>query len=130
MLDADQKFRHILQPDVSQVLIVFNLVEDRAPNGHLSGTVGGVILVPGDDAAHPGSRKRTVISLRKGSKQWNFCLQGWRNRAVSVSVYAVAGGTIVPENLSSVQRKNSALIQSPGWRSVLVRQGSRVVCEP
>jgi hypothetical protein len=74
MLDADQKFRHILQPDVSQVLIILNLVKDRAPDRHLSRAVGGVILVPGDDAAHAGSRKRTVISSRKSSEQRNFGL--------------------------------------------------------
>jgi hypothetical protein len=130
LLDADQILRHILQSDVSQVLIILNLVEDRAPDWHLSRTMGGATLVPGDDVAHPGSWERTLISLRKSSKRRNFCLQGGRNRALSVSVYAVAGGTIVPENLGSVQRKTCALIRSSGWLNVLVRQESLATCEP
>ena len=36
LLNTDQILRHILQPDISQVLIIFNLVEDRAPDGHFS----------------------------------------------------------------------------------------------
>ena len=36
LLDADQIFGHIPQPYVSQILIVFNPMKNRAPDWHLS----------------------------------------------------------------------------------------------
>jgi hypothetical protein len=90
LLERVQVSRYILKPDVSQVLIIFDLVKDWTPDRHLPRTVSRGKVVSGNDGAHPFGRKRTTVSLCEGAELWKFCLQGSRSRAISVTVYAMA----------------------------------------
>ena len=67
-LNTVQIIGYILQADVSEILIIFDFVEDRSPDWHLPRTMRSENFVACDETSDANSRKSAAVSPRDGSK--------------------------------------------------------------
>jgi len=100
-LDGLQVLEQIFDADVAPVGVVFDLMEDGAPDGHGAGAVRGHHLFAEDDLAGAGERKLAVIVLAKDGEVGDFDVEGGDDGSVSVGFGAVAGGAVGAEEIGA-----------------------------
>src|ERR1700674_2572687 len=105
-LHGFQVLQEILDPHISPVHIRFNLMKDGSPNRHLSGSVCHRNFIAHDHLAYPCRRELPSIITGQESQIGYFGLQRGRCRTPSVSIHAMAGGTIGPEQVRPFDRAN------------------------
>ena len=118
-LQRFQVIRDVLQPHFTQILVPFEIVEDRTPHRHFARAMcAGCVLSAGDISFHTTARESTAISSGNGSQVGDPVFERGCCRPFPPSVVSVACCAMILENLAPFNRN-----QSGHWRIALRRRG-------
>jgi len=108
-LDGLNVLHQVIDTNVAAVNVLFDLMEDGAPHGHLAGAVRGDYVVAGDNPADAVRREFAAVRLRQDSEIGNRGFQGGRGRTVAFGILAVAGSAIGAKEIEAFDRADELL---------------------
>jgi len=115
VLKRFDKVRNIVEPDLAQIHVTFDLVKNRSPDWHFARSMRcRRLFLPGDNRLDAVVRKLAAVSMRQQREIGRRMPECGSGRAVAFATRPMTGRAVLVEDLRAFKRKRNVPTRIPG----------------